>query len=239
MRKLLTVAVSATATMALAAGAVAQVSTPSGDATLDVSASPSNSGTAKNPKNVSLGFKMDVAKPGTTVETITVSLPRGLKFSGKGFKPCDAEDLLAQGTAGCSSGSKAGPSGTATAKIEPGDSPLNFTVRPYVEDANTFLFYLVEPGGIQTVVKGEITNRGRKMAITIPLALRQPAGLDATLTGINQVFSGKRRGKYIVSSTTCIKRKWAVTGSLGFATRSNGTPGPAPQSLTEKVRCSK
>ena len=92
---------------------------------------------------------------------------------------------------------------------------------------------------MQAVVKGEITSGGKKMRITIPLALRQPANLDATLTGINQTFKGKSGKNAIVSSTGCKNKKHKVTGTLEFATRANGTPGPAPESLTEKVKCSK
>ena len=79
---------------------------------------------------------------------------------------------------------------------------------------------------MQTVVKGEITNSGRKMAITIPAELRKPGGLDATLTGINQTFSGKSKKNYIVSSTSCPKGGWKFGGNLVFATdRVDGTAG--------------
>lgn len=233
MRKLLSGAIVASTSLALAGGAVAQVS--NSDTTLDVSVSPAKAGTKKKPRNVRLRFRQTVNKPGTTVQTIEVRLPKGLAFSGKGFAKCNAESLVATGS--CPGGSKAGPRGTASAYVEPSGPALNFTVTPYVEDANTFLFYLVEPGGIQTVVKGEVSGKGRRMVITIPVQLRQPlAGLDATLTGLDQVFAGKRGKRYIVSSTGC-KRTWAVTGGLTFATRANGTPGPAPESLTEKVPC--
>jgi hypothetical protein len=92
---------------------------------------------------------------------------------------------------------------------------------------------------VQTAIKGEITNKGHKLRITIPFELRQPAGLDATLTSIDATFKGKAGKNSIVSSTGCKKKKHKVTGTLEFATRSNGTPGPAPQSLSEKVKCSK
>ena len=245
MRKLLTGAVAASATLALAAGAAAQVSTPSGDATLDVSASPSNAGTKKKPKNVRLSFKQVVNKPGTTVQTITVDLPKGLKFSGKGFKRCNFDDLVAQGPSACPSGSKVGPTGRATARLEPavsGQSDLVFQVSPFIENSKTVAIYLRTTAGldIQTAIRGKLTNSGRRMTIEIPMSLRQPLpGLDATLTGIDQLFSGKRGKNYFVSSTGCTGKKWAVKGSLGFATRSNGTPGPPSESLTENVRCSK
>ena len=37
-------------------------------------------------------------------------LPKGMKFSGKGFKKCNADDLAATGISACSS-AKAGPKG--------------------------------------------------------------------------------------------------------------------------------
>jgi hypothetical protein len=241
--KLLTGAVAASATLALAAGAVAQVSTPTGDATLDVTTSPSKSGTKKKPRNVKLRFKQTVRRPGTTVGTIEVNLPKGLKFSGRGFKKCSAAKLLAGGPRACPSGSKAGPKGEANALIEPGNppAPLDFDVYPFVENSKTFAIYLSQQGGgVQSVVKGKLSNDGRRMRISIPFELRQPApGLNATLTGIDQTFSGKRGGNYIVSSTRCSGRKWAVNGTLIFSSRSDNAPVPGRLSLTENVGCRK
>ena len=239
MRKLLTVALAATATLALATGAIADPN--DSEATLTATAKPTDAGTKKKPKNVKLGFNLKVDKPGTTVEIIEVLLPKGTKISGKGFKKCDVHDLEAAGPTGCPSGSKAGPKGTANAAVGPERAPLNLDVFPFVEDANTLLFYLSQQGGgVQTVVKGEITNKGRKMSITIPFELRQPvAGLDATLTGIDQTFSGKAKKNYIVSSTTCPKGGWEFGGRLIFTQRADGAPVPAPESRESVVKCKK
>jgi hypothetical protein len=241
LRKLITGAIIASASLALTGAAIAQVSNADGSATLDASVSPKKAGTKKKPKSVSLRTNLVVSKPGTTVEVIELKVSDKLKFSGKGFKKCNVDDLIAAGTSACPSGSKAGPMGTATAIIEPGGAPLDFEVYPFVEDSNTFLFYLngINGNGVQTAIKGEITNKGRTMRITIPLELRQPANLDATLTSIDQTFKGKSGKNAIVSSTGCKNKNYKVTGGLEFATRSNGTPGPAPESLTEKVKCSK
>ena len=241
MRKLLMGAVIASATLALAGGAIAQVQNSDGSATLDASVSPKKAGKKNKPKSVSLNANLRVNKPGTTVEVIEVKVSDKLKFSGKGFKKCNVDDLIAAGISACPSGSKAGPKGSATAIIEPGGAPLDFEVYPFVADSNTFLFYLngINGNGVQTAIKGEITSGGKKMRITIPLELRQPANLDATLTSINQTFKGKSGKNAIVSSTGCKGGNYKVTGGLEFAIRSNGTPGPAPESLTEKVKCSK
>ena len=240
MRKLVMVALAATATLTLAAGAA--IADPNDDqATLTVTAKPSNSGTKKKPTNVKLGFNTKVNLPGTTVGTIEVLLPQGVKFSGKGLKKCNADDLAASGISACPSGSKAGPKGTANALVGAANAPLNLDVYPFVEDSNTFLFYLSQQGGgVQSVLRGEITNKGRKLSIDIPLELRQPvAGVDATLIGLNQTFSGKVKKNYAVSSTKCPKGGWEFGSRLIFSQRADGTPAPAPEAREVKVSCKK
>ncbi len=240
MRKLLTVALAATAMLAVAAGAA--IADPNdSEATLTVGASPTNAGTTKKPTNVKLRFQTKVNMPGTTVGTIEVLLPKGLQFSGKGLKKCNADDLAASGITACPSGSKAGPKGVANALVGAQNAPLNLDVYPFIEDSNTFLFYLSQQGGgVQSVIRGELTNKGRKMAITIPLELRQPvAGLDATLIGLDQTFSGKVKKKYAVSSTSCPKGGWKVGSRLVFSPRADLKTVPAPESREVKIKCKK
>jgi hypothetical protein len=239
LRKLVMVAVAATATVALAAGAA--IADPNDDqATLTVKASPTNAGTKKKPANVKLRFQSKVNLPNTTVEVIDVLLPKGVKFSGKGFKKCNVDDLVATGISACPSGSKAGPKGTANALVGPQSAPLNFDVYPFVENNSTIAFYLSQQGGgVQSVVHGRITSGGRKLSISIPLELRQPGGLDATLVGLDQTFSGKAKKKYIVSSSKCPKGGWEFGSKLTFATRVDGTPPPPAESREVTVRCKK
>jgi hypothetical protein len=239
LRKLLMGAVAVSATLALVAG-VAVADPNDSEATLTVKASPTKAGKKKKPANMTVDFSLKVDKPGTTVEVIEVLAPKGVKFSGKGFKKCNFEDLIATGITGCSSGSKAGPKGTANALVGPDNAPLNFDVYPFVEDSNTFAFYLSQvQGALQSVVHGEITNKGRKLAITIPQELRQPGGLDATLTGISQTFKGKSKKNYIVSSTSCPSGGWKFGGNLKFAVRTDGLPAPADELRETKVSCKK
>jgi hypothetical protein len=240
LRKLLTVAVAATAMLAIVAGAA--IADPNdSEATLTVKATPTDAGTTKKPKNVKLSFNTKVNLPQTTVGTIEVLLPKGLKFSGKGLKKCNADDLAASGITACPSGSKVGPKGVANALVGAANAPLNLDVYPFVEDSNTFLFYLSQQGGgVQSVIRGEITSKGRKLTITIPLELRQPVqGLDATLVGLDQTFSGKVKKNYAVSSTSCPKGGWEVGSRLIFSPRADGAAVPAPEAREVKVKCKK
>ena len=240
MRKLLMGAVIASATLALAGGAIAQTA---GDASLDVAISPSKAGTSKKPKSHSLDLKLAVTKPGTTVGVIQVDLGKGLKFSGKGFKKCSKETLIAGGPTACPAGSKAGPQGKAVAGLEPGNTDLQLDIYPFVGANNTFYIYVdTLPYGlaIQDVLTGAITNKGRKMRITIPESLRQPVeGVDATLKDIDQTFTGKAGKNGIVTSTACKDKKFKVKGTLEFAARLDGGAVPGPQSVSASSKCKK
>jgi hypothetical protein len=243
LRKLLTGAVVASASLAVAAGAIAQ--TP--ESTFTAKVSPKNAGTKRNPKNTTLNFEVTLNKPGTTVEFIDLGLPKTLKLSGKGMKRCSVDTLAAQGPSGCPSGSKAGPTGTATALLGPpgpSQQQLNFEVSPFVLDSNTFVFYVAsETGGgiaVQSPITGEITGKGRKLRIRIPLELRQPVpGVDASLTSLNQTFKGKVGNHYVVSSVGCKKKKHKFTGKLTFGQRADGAVVPPPVSLATSAKCSK
>ena len=92
---------------------------------------------------------------------------------------------------------------------------------------------------MQTAIKGEITNKGKTMRITIPVELRQPAGLDATLTSIDADVQGQVGQERDRLQHEVQEQEPQGHGQLEFATRSNNTPGPAPSSLTEKVKCTK
>ncbi len=143
--KLLTGAIAVSATLALAAGAIADPNDGRGDA--DGQGEPGQRRHEEKPKNTTLSFNMKVTKPGTTVEVIDVLLPAGTKFSGKGFKKCDPEELLHGGVSACPSGSKAGGKGVANALVGVAGAPLNFDVYPFVGDADPLLYYLSQQGG--------------------------------------------------------------------------------------------
>jgi hypothetical protein len=243
LRKLLTGAIVASATLAVAVGAVAQ--TP--ESTFDATVSPKDAGTKRKPKNTTLNFKVTLHKPGTTVEFIDLGLPKGLKFSAKGLGRCSVDTLAFEGPAGCPSSSKAGPTGSATADLGPegpSQTKLVFTVSPFVLDSNTLVFYVASESGsgvaVQSPITGEITAKGRKMRITIPHELRQPVqGVDASLTSLNQSFVGKVGKHYLVKSIGCKNRKHKFTGKLTFTERADGAAVPAPVDLATTAPCKK
>ncbi len=105
---------------------------------------------------------------------------------------------------------------------------LQFVISPFVGDADTILIDVQSDGiAIHDVLRGELTNSGRTMTITIPEALRQPlGGIDASLIAIDQTFTGKSGKNAIVSSTNCKNKKVAVSGTLGFAERQDGAVVP-------------
>ncbi len=244
-RKLLIGALAASATFVLA-GAAQAVTSADGTASLEATAAPSKAGTATKPKNVTLGFNLGVNRPGTSVGKIVLDLPKGLKFSGKGLKKCSASNLQLNGPSVCPAASKAGSVGSAAARIEPANTALNFNVYPFVGGDTKILFFLAQKdasgneSGIQTVVTGNITGKGRKLTISIPQELRQPvSGLNATLTQISATFKGKVGKHYVVSSTGCKGGKWNVKASLVYAVRTDNPTPPATQSITDPVSCSK
>jgi hypothetical protein len=243
LRKLTLGALAASATLAIAATAIAQ----SPEATFTAKVSPKSSGTKKKPKSTSLSFRTTLDRPNTTVGFIDINLPKTLRLSGKGLKRCSVDTLASQGPSGCPTGSKAGPTGTADALLGaagPSQSPLHFTVSPFVLNNTTLVFYVASDSGsgvaVQSPITGKITNKGRKIRITIPQELRQPVtGVDAQLTAIEQTFSGKRGKHYLVSSLGCKHKKHKLTGALEFVARADRAPVPPAQQLAASAKCKK
>jgi hypothetical protein len=243
LRKLLMGAVAASVTVAVAGTAVAQAP----ESTFTASVSPAKAGTKRKPKNTKLGFKVTLNKPNTTVEFIDLALPKGLTLSGKGLKTCTVQTLAAQGPTGCPSGSSAGDPGTATALLGPpgpSQTTLHFTVSPFVLNAKQLVFYVASDSGsgvaVQSPITGTITGKGHKLRIAIPKELRQPVpGVDASLTSLDQTFSGKAGKKYLVSSTGCKSKKHKFSGALTFTARADGAAVPPPVSLATTAPCKK
>ena len=243
MRKLTIGALVASVSLAVAVGAHAQLP----ESTFTAKVSPADAGTPSNPKNTKLTFAVTLDRPGTTVEHIELNLPRALKMSGKGLKRCSVDILAAEGPTGCPAGSKAGPTGSATALLGPpgpSQSTLNFDVTPFVLNSRNLVIYVASESGegifVQSPITGRISNEGRKLRITIPRELRQPvAGVDASLTSLTQSFFGKVGSKYLVSSIGCRRHKHKFTGKLIFGERADGAAVPDPVGLATKAACKK
>ncbi len=113
-----------------------------------------------------------------------------------------------------------------------------------MQDVNTLVFYVASEAGtgisVESPITGEITSRGRKMRITIPLALRQSVpGVDASLTGLNQSFGARKGKNYLVRSTSCRGGKHGFAARLVFSERADGAAVPAPASGKATSRCRK
>jgi hypothetical protein len=234
-------AIVASTVLALSVPALAQ----SPEATFKASVKPTNAGTIRKPANTSLNINLKLNKPLTTVEFIDLTLPKGLKMSGKGLKKCNVDVLAAQGPSACA-GAKAGPKGTASAVQQATGGPavpLEFDVSPFVKDADELVFYVATKEGtgvfVQSPITGKISLAGRKLRIQIPEALRQPGGTDASLTGLAQTFKASKGKNHLVSSVGCKGGKHAITGKLTFANRIDGAVVPAPVTTKANAKCSK
>jgi hypothetical protein len=240
LRKLFIGAVATAATVALGAGVAHSQDT---GVVFTAKATPTKVGTKKKPKNTALTVNMSVNRPGTTVEFIDLTLPKGLKISGKGLGNCTPDDLAFGGPEACADDA-AGRRGTAAASLGAQGAPLNFTVQPFVQDANTLVFYVASEQGsgisVESPITGEITGGGHKLRISIPPALRQPVpGVDASLTALNQTFSAKKGKKALVTSTGCKGGKHKFTGKLTFTARADLAPVPGPATAKTSSRCKK
>jgi len=183
LRKTPTLLVGLLATGAIATTAVAQTA---GSHTSNVGVSPSDAGTTKKPKAVTLRLGIsNNREAGTTASRIEITLPSGLKMNPKGFPICSQAKIEDEGTNACPSKSRLG-SGTAAAVVnpnaasdnDPNTEPSNLTFRNtfFVGGSNFLNIFLVQsPGEVRAVLKGKITQSGRKLSIDIPEDLQQPS----------------------------------------------------------------
>ena len=162
------------------------------------------------------------------------------------MKRCSVDTLAFEGPAGCPSGSKAGPDrlGNRAARRRPA-APLNFDVSPFVLDNNTLVFYVASEAGtgiaVQSPITGEITGKGRKLRIRIPQELRQPVpGVDASLTGLNQTFKGKRQEELRrLEHRLQEQASTSSRGTLTFTERARPGSGAAARLDRDQHRCKK
>ena len=235
MRKTPTLLVGLLATGAIAGTAVAQTA---GSHTLNVGASPSNAGTAKKPANVT--FRLNISnnrEAGTTASRIEINLPSGLKMNPKGFPVCSETTITEEGIEACPSKSRLG-TGTAAAVVNPtSPEPSNLTFRNtfFVGGSNFLNIFLQQsPGDVRAVLKGTISNGGRKLSIAIPEDLQQPApGVYSALTDIVTSLKGttgsgsRKHGFFELSKCT--------GNAIRVSTKLTYVPNPNPPATTSST----
>ena len=228
MRKLIIGGLTAVLSVALASVALAQAVPPS--ATMTASVSPSKAGTRSNPKpsRVKLFVQNDRAS-NTTMSKLEITLPRNAKFNGRGFSSCSAAKVEA--TPSQCAGAKAG-TGVANAILgptSPTPSNLRFNVTAYVGGRSSLVFYLVQQGG---AVKRSIpaTISGRKLTLTVPADLQQPApNVYSALVDLSANIYKKKGDDSLFTTTGCPPNdKHAFAAKLTYAQRTRRRRRPPP-----------
>src|SRR5690242_156168 len=127
---------------------------------LTVTVKPAKAGTKKKPKNSSIHFVVVNNDTKRTLSKLTITMPKTLRMSGKGFKTCSKAFVEANTAARCPKGSKIG-GGTADAILgvngpPSGQSKFTLTVDAVVGNKKTVYFYLGPPANSVSVgtVKG-------------------------------------------------------------------------------------
>ena len=256
MRKYL---VGGLAAVALAAPAVALAQTPAPEVTISGKVTPSRAGTAKKPKAAAFKFAAtNSAASQTTVSTIVLDLPKGVRLDGSGLPACRASEpqqigscrkaKLGVGVAYASFVNKAAvaPDCVRT-KGTASPSCITFDNTFYVGGKSVLTVYLAARApfsAIQTVIKGRISAKGRRLTIRIPPSLQKSAGVFTALQGLSGQFKkvvtkrvrGKRRTFSFVSTTSCPKGGWTSAATF-FYVANPEPPLQAKQSEKATQRC--
>jgi hypothetical protein len=238
--------------------AVALAQNPAPEVKSDVSISPSQAGTSKKPAAAKFTFKVQNSPESkSTLKQVVLDLPKGVKFDGTKLPKCAADELNTQGVRACPSGSKLGTGVSYAFVINPaaaspdcvgtgGGAPgcLTFSTTFFVGGPKVLTVWLVQRGGgVVKAFDGKITNSGRRLSITIPDDLQQPAtGVFSALSQLAGSFkatktvSGKKYS--FVSTTSCpSSKKWKVKSKLVYGT--NQFPAPPAVSGSDSVSCKK
>lgn len=246
MRKSLIAAVASVAAVAVAATVAFAQQNPPPKVDLTAKVSPSKAGTKKKPRAASISVDIKNNKESkTTLDTLTISLPKNIKISTKGLKTCRKSVLESEGADGCPSGTKAG-SGTAHATLDPfgQGSTLTFRIQAFLGGRKTLLFALEERSlpALRPVLEGRISRAsgkfGQKITVKITPELQQPvAGTYTALDDIQAKISLKRGKRSLISFTGCPKDK---KHDFGANLKYVGNPNPpaAPSASADATaRC--
>jgi hypothetical protein len=235
LRKYLAGAIVVAVTAALGGAAVAQ--TPEASST--VTLTPKKAGTKKKPKSQKLRLQITNNNAQRSASKITITLPKTLKVSGKGFAKCTAAMLDANGKGACPKKSKVGK-GTATALLGVNTATpqnLTFDLTAFVGGTKAINFYLEGrelPVNFNT--PGKIS--GRKLTITIPKQPgQQPApGVWAGLKTIDSTLQGKIKKHILIGATGCKNKKQPFSTVITFV--DNGVAPAGTVTTKDDAPCS-
>jgi hypothetical protein len=221
MRRLVYVALSLAALVAMTAVAIAGEAGPSPTGQtqgLEVSHSPNKASKKKRGKRkakkvgtrvtITLNLKkQDGTQPSPTTDAV-VSLPKGLGLNYKRFVTCDINKLRANGPSGCPRKSKVG-SGKLTAGAEPVIPSVQGTITAFNGKNKTYLLYVVPEISSPLVIPGKL--KGSKLDFDVPLVPTLPGQPNATLTFFQvktggKTKKGKRTYNYLENPNKCSKK---------------------------------
>jgi hypothetical protein len=233
------IVVAAVAALTVAGGATAAIAQTATSPTLTVKIKPVKAGTKKKPKNSSIHLVVNNPDHTRTLSTLTITMPKTLKVSGKGFKTCSETKLNANGPASCPKGSKVG-GGTANAFVGVNTatpSPISFTVTAFVGGKNKINFYLKGNGvPVNVVAPGKVVRR--KLIVSVPQAAQQPIpGTFAGLAKLDTTLKGKAKKHFLIASVGCVRRKQPFKAALTFA--NNGVSPAGTVTVSGSAKCRK
>jgi hypothetical protein len=238
VRKFALLAVSA---LVLAVGVAGVASAISGTQTVSIALKANKAGTKKKPRSVKQMTVVTKTTP-TPAEagkfatrTAVIYFDKNLVFNPTKFKTCSTAQVLAN-AAKCPKGSKIG-SGSATAFFS--GQNLSLSVTPYNGPRGTLSLLVQGQGGI--AIKGTLVGKlrnaggayGKKLVVTIPSNLQQPAPtLYSTLTSFTTKVGGTGKGGApYVALKGCTGGKVKIKGVFNYT---DGTSKTATNSTSCK-----
>jgi hypothetical protein len=224
VRKFALLAVSA---LVVALGITGVASAIQGGQGISIKLSKKKAGTAKKPRNVGVLRVVTTTTPTPAevgkfaTKTATIYFDKNLVFSPSKFKTCPSSTVL-RNPGSCPRGSKIG-TGSAAANLGPG-APISLSVTPYNGPKATLSLLVRGSGGIaiNSALTGKLKNAGggygKKLVVTIPSNLQQPApGTFATLTSFITNVGGVGKGKVpYVGLKGCTGGKVKIKGVFNF-----------------------
>jgi hypothetical protein len=221
LRKFLIAAVAAIAAISFAAVSFAQGDT----ATLKVSVSPKDAGTAKNPKNAKFSLNIVNGNTSRTMSDLDIFIAKTARLSLKGLPKCAPDTIFARD---CPSRTVLGR-GEARAMVgvnAPNPTPLTFEVTAYktnspVTGKEMLGFFIDDGGNLQFLTETKLTKAsgkyGQKLHIDVPeAAQRVGAGTYNGLVSLQATLSKKVGKNYLIASTGCKNKKHPYKVDLTF-----------------------